>query len=250
MINFHMTYQGKGGCGKSLAALLLVEWAQSTGRRLKALDADQVTPTLSSYKALGAEAVELIGRNKKLDETAFEAMYMRVMSDPNEYLLDIGTSVFFDIDRHIQHVQVFPVLIDGGRLPNLHVPITGGSDHEETVKSAVYVFERARAAAEEHRPRIVLWLNEEKGPVLWKDRPFEASSIFEEFKDVIHGVVKIPEQDESGNKVLTKMLQQKRTFGETIDDPATNVFDRTRLFRWRGQVFASLDAIFGARAAA
>src|SRR6266545_1216428 len=57
----HLSLQGKGGVGKSLVASLLAQYfTDRKGMTVRCIDADPVNQTLTQYKELGAERLDLL----------------------------------------------------------------------------------------------------------------------------------------------------------------------------------------------
>ena len=56
----HMSLQGKGGVGKSLAASMLAQYFMARGRSVRCIDADPVNKTLFQYRALEAKPLQLL----------------------------------------------------------------------------------------------------------------------------------------------------------------------------------------------
>src|SRR5262245_54180498 len=68
----HLSLQGKGGAGKSLAASLLAQYFKHRkGIGVRCIDADPVNQTLAQYKGLGAERLDLM-REGSVDQRAFD----------------------------------------------------------------------------------------------------------------------------------------------------------------------------------
>jgi hypothetical protein len=59
----HLVLNGKGGVGKSLVATWLAEFLISRGRSIRCIDGDPVNRSLSQYKALGAERLDLVNED-------------------------------------------------------------------------------------------------------------------------------------------------------------------------------------------
>ena len=59
-VDIHLVLNGKDGVGKSVVATWLAEFLISRGRDVHCIDADPVNRSLSQYKALGAEKLELV----------------------------------------------------------------------------------------------------------------------------------------------------------------------------------------------
>ena len=59
----HLILQGKGGVGKSVIASWLAEFLISRGRQVRCIDGDPVNRSLSQYKALGAENLDLVNED-------------------------------------------------------------------------------------------------------------------------------------------------------------------------------------------
>ena len=59
MRQIHLILQGKGGVGKSLSASILCQYLLAQGKELLAIDTDPVNQTLTGYKALPVQKLEL-----------------------------------------------------------------------------------------------------------------------------------------------------------------------------------------------
>ena len=56
----HLSLQGKGGVGKSLAASVLAQYFRARAKPVRCIDTDPVNKTLSQYEALHAKPLMLL----------------------------------------------------------------------------------------------------------------------------------------------------------------------------------------------
>ena len=75
----HMSLQGKGGVGKSLAASVLAQYFMARGKAVRCIDADPVNKTLFQYRALEAKPLQLL-QDGAIDSRAFRSSSARLNS--------------------------------------------------------------------------------------------------------------------------------------------------------------------------
>jgi len=76
----HLILQGKGGVGKSVIASWLAEFLISRGRQVRCVDGDPVNRSLSQYKALGAENLDLVNEDGLIQRWRYDSLVERFLS--------------------------------------------------------------------------------------------------------------------------------------------------------------------------
>src|SRR5260370_4558855 len=70
----HLVLQGKGGCGKSLIAGWLAEFLIQQGKQVHCVDGDPVNRSLSQYRSLAAENLQLTNAAAIVDCDRYDAL--------------------------------------------------------------------------------------------------------------------------------------------------------------------------------
>jgi CO dehydrogenase nickel-insertion accessory protein CooC1 len=83
----HMSLQGKGGVGKSLASSVLAQYFMARGRAVRCIDADPVNKTLFQYRALEAKPLQL------LHDGAIDSRHDAAGYSQQPFWLSIGTGL-------------------------------------------------------------------------------------------------------------------------------------------------------------
>src|SRR5712691_2310752 len=89
----HMSLQGKGGVGKSLAASVLAQYFMARGRAVRCIDADPVNKTLFQYRALEAKPLQLL-QDGAIDSRAFDQLMEELLTEDGPFIVDNGASTF------------------------------------------------------------------------------------------------------------------------------------------------------------
>ena len=87
----HLSLQGKGGVGKSLAASILAQYFMARGKPVRCIDSDPVNKTLSQYAALRAEPFMLL-RDGIVDQRAFDQLMETMLTEEGTFVVDNGAS--------------------------------------------------------------------------------------------------------------------------------------------------------------
>lgn len=236
----HMTLAPKGGVGKSLIAALLAQWLIDTGQEPTLYDNDALTPTLTSYRALPVQKVDLL-RGYEVDKSAYDTMFVGLMNSGSLFVMDNGTSNFQALQAYIVEAALFEVLEEMGVQTYVHYPILGKDDLANSLTGLETV-----ASLLAPSTKIVAWSNLVKGPIEHAGMPLEKMAPFKRSADKIFGQVTIPEADEQRKDALLKMLTERRTFAEVLASEDFHVIDRSRLRRYRDEIYLQLNQVFGA----
>src|SRR3977135_2420018 len=102
----HLILQGKGGVGKSVIATWLAEFLISRGRSVHCIDGDPVNRSLSQYKALGAENLDLVNKDGLIQRERYDALIERFATTSGAFLVDSGATAFLPFWAYIVESQV------------------------------------------------------------------------------------------------------------------------------------------------
>ena len=76
----HFVMQSKGGAGKSVVSSLLAQYLLEKNPNLMLIDTDPSNKTLSSYQALNVQRIELLNKNKLIDQSKFNGFMNEFLS--------------------------------------------------------------------------------------------------------------------------------------------------------------------------
>lgn len=84
MKTVHFILQGKGGVGKSLAAVILAQYLHDrmgTAMPVHCYDADPVNQTFTRHKALNAKMVPIINQDDVIDSRCFDNLIEDIITE-------------------------------------------------------------------------------------------------------------------------------------------------------------------------
>ncbi len=239
MANIIIQTQGKGGVGKSTLSSYLAQYLIDDGKKLFIYDADTVNPTLSSFKTLGAIPVKLGERADEINQRYFDALIEGILNyaEDDFVLIDIGASTFLPLLAYMKENDVLSFLGENGHSVRLQTILKGGQDLNETMQNFLLILETFP------KQKIDIWLNEYFAPVKTADgTEFDKSKFFEKNKAQIGALIKIPSVNQSTFGFdINKMLTDKKTFSECLDDKNINIMARQRLKNYRDIIFQSIQ---------
>ncbi len=232
----HLVLNGKGGVGKSLVATWLAEFLISRGRSIRCIDGDPVNRSLSQYKALGAERLDLVNDDGLIQRARYDALIERFATTSGAFVVDSGATAFLPFWGYIVESQVVRVLREAGRNIYLHVPITGG----ETLSDTLLGFSTIAAASTERN--VVVWVNEYFGPVVREGRRLTEMQVYTDNQDKVLASIGIRERSpDTYGETVRAMRERKLTFEEAISSPEFKLVQRSRLHIVRRDLFEQLE---------
>lgn len=233
----HFSLQGKGGVGKSTVASWLAQYFRAKSRPVRCIDTDPVNATLTHFKALGAEHVNVL-RGGNVNEKHFDQLVERVCSADGTYVVDTGATTFVPLWHYMLEHQLFDFVVNQGRRVFVHVVVTGGQSMQDTLAG----FKRVAETAPERS--VVVWLNEYFGEIERDGKRFEDFQVAQEARDKLAGAVLLRERNRNtfGDDIRL-MLERFLTFDEAIQSEAFGLVAKQRLAIVRRDVFEQLDAL-------
>src|SRR5207247_1813133 len=118
----HMSLQGKGGVGKSLAASVLAQYFMARGKPVHCIDADPVNKTLFQYRALESQASSTAsGRRHRLPHV--RSVDGGTANRGRTLHCDNGTSTFVPLWHYMLENDVPQILRSGGKKLYIHTVI-------------------------------------------------------------------------------------------------------------------------------
>ena len=234
----HITLQGKGGVGKSVAASFLAQYLKNRGEAVTCFDTDPVNQTLMNYKSLGAHQI-LLMNGSNIDEGKFDNLMEKLCSDTGAFVVDNGTASFIPLSNYIIENSAFEILKDSGKEVFLHCIVTGGQALNDTLTGLKAL------ASQANDSNIVVWLNEYFGPVTSDGKSFQDMAVYQAFKHRIVGVVRIVQRTaDTFGRDIESMLSRKLTFQEILEDQSTPIMVKQRAKMVQRDIFTQLDTVF------
>lgn len=239
MTAIHMTLQHKGGAGKTTATYILAQYLKSQGLKPVCLDADPFNSSLALYKGLGATVFPLTDVEGNVDEDKVADLIEHILAEQKTFVVDNGAGSFSQICNLLIRSGVDEVLLQCKRELYVHVVINGGPDMPITLAGL-----DALAKQLPEPIKIVIWVNEFFGPVEADGKIFEQMKIYNQLKNRVSGVIRIPQYKSYFKKNFDLMLLNRLTFQEAIHGDLFRTLEKQRLVMMERELYVQLDQIF------
>ena len=236
----HFVLQGKGGVGKTMAALLLSQVITDKGEPVMCIDTDPVNASFSNLSSLPSDRVSIFNGNK-VDTKALDVFTERLLTEDANFVIDNGASSFVPVSHYLLENDVSAMLVQEGRLPVVHVIITGGPGMLDTLKGLSSILEDFPPNV-----RIVVWLNEFFGPVANANgKGFEELPIYTDNRERIFAIVKLPQFSEEATSDLRDMISKKMTFARALQKENTSILrmQKSRLFKIQKALWPQIEQV-------
>ncbi|AIC11746.1 conjugal transfer protein TraL (plasmid) [Xylella fastidiosa subsp. morus] len=236
--SIHFTLQGKGGVGKSLVSSLLAQYFNSIdGCTVKCVDTDPVNQTLSNYKALNAQHIQLMN-GSKINERNFDHLMERLMTEEGIFVVDNGASSFVPLSNYLIENNAISMLKESGRNVFIHSVLTGGQALMDTLAGFKSLAEQADTN------NIVIWLNEYFGAIEANGKTFTEMKVYTENAHKVRGIVRIIERNQDTfGKDMEVMASKKLTFSEVLSGTDFTLMAKQRIKTVQRELNEQLDAI-------
>jgi hypothetical protein len=234
----HLTLQGKGGVGKSYISSNVAQYFKTRGYPVHCIDTDPVNPTFSSYKALGAQYLQVLN-GSKIDERNFDQLMERLMTEDGTFVVDNGASSFIPLSNYMLENNAIEMLTEAGRDVYIHTVITGGQSLVETLRGFANLAEQTRTQ------NIVVWLNEFFGEIVSEDqRSFTEMKAYQNNAEKVKGIVRIPRRNpDTFGKDMELLVAKKLTFDEALNGSEFALMAKQRIKTVQRDVFDQLDKV-------
>lgn len=233
----HLSLQGKGGVGKSLVASIVAQYYGYRGAEVQCIDTDPVNQTLSQYRALKAQHLNLL-TNGNVDQRGFDQLMERLLTEEGVFVVDSGASTFIPLWSYILENKVLELLLNAGRLLYVHTVITGGQALADTLKGF------GSLAESTSQRNLVVWINEYFGRVEREGKQFVDMTVYKNNAEKIFGWVLLAKrhQDTFGRD-FEELISQKLTMQEGIVEGSFSLMSKQRIQMIQREVFQQLDAL-------
>jgi len=233
----HLSLQGKGGVGKSLVASILAQYFQGRGRDVQCIDTDPVNNTLSQYKALRPQGLDLL-RNGSIDQRGFDALMERLLIEDGIFVVDNGASTFVPLWNYILENSVVNILREAGKKLYVHTVVTGGQALLDTLNGFKSVVE---STSEQN---VIVWVNEYFGRVETDGKGFEEMAVYKDSEDRVFGCVHLVKRNQDTfGRDLEEVISRKLTLEEAIREGDFSIMTKQRLKVIQRHWFEQLDSL-------
>lgn len=239
----HFVMQSKGGAGKSVVSALLSQYLRDYDKNLILVDTDPSNKTLGSYKALNVKKIEVLNKNKLVDQSKFDSFMNEFIEGDNPMLVDTGSGDFLAINGYMIQNEIPAIFEEMGKKIIIHVPINFGQAKTETMKCLMGL------VGNHPETSIVIWENEFFGE---NPEDIKAMPVMKKFSNIA-GVVKIRAMNsDTEQKDFSQMLNLGLTFDEVANSPKEEFgfIQKTRIKRIQNEIFSQLDSLFDSMAEA
>ncbi len=235
----HFIMQSKGGAGKSVCSTILAQYLNDkTEGNLSLIDTDPSNKTLGSYEGLSVQMVDVIGKDKVVDQSKFDDFINNFIENDKAMVVDTGSGDFLAINNYIYDNAIPDVFEEMGKQLVIHCPINYGQASIETIKCLTKLIENYPNVP------IVVWENEFFGR---GEKELSDTKLIKTNKNII-GVVKIAKKNaDTDEKDFSKMLENAMTFKEVKETENKNLFgfiQKNRIEKIRKEIYEQLDSIF------
>lgn len=236
----HFVLQGKGGVGKTFAALLLAQCIQERGEPLTLVDTDPVNASLSTLSGTETERVSIFV-GKKVDTRALDLFTERLADEDANFVIDNGASSFVPVSHYLLENDVVGILEEAGRQVVVHTVVTGGPAMLDTVKGFATIMESFPPSVS-----VVLWLNEYFGPIInTHGQPFEELPAYTQHRDRIFAVVRLAALSEEAASDLQDMVGKRLSFAQALAPGNAQLLrvQKSRLFKVKQALWPQIERV-------
>jgi len=237
--SIHLILQGKGGVGKSLVASWLSQYFYSNREnKVKCIDTDPVNHTLTSYKSLNAEHLEIL-ENSSIISRNFDHLMIKFFEDNyTHYVVDNGASSFIPLSNYLVENNAFEILSEAGIKIYIHSIITGGQALFETLSGFKSLADHTNNCS------FIIWLNEYFGLIESDGKNFYDMKVYNENKSKILGTILIKRRtDDTFSRDIELMITNKMTFEDFNQSSAFNIMEKQRIKIVQREIFHQLSKL-------
>jgi len=241
MNNVHLVMQGKGGVGKSLAAVLVAQYLQSLGGKVICADTDPVNATFAQYKSLDVAHVE-IAKDGNVIQSKFDPLIEMIVQTDADFVIDNGSATFLPLTKYLAENDIYQIMSEHGKKVFVHSVLTGGQAKTDTYNGFAELLGKVNQYA-----KVVVWENEFWGPVEYEGHPITSTKLFKESDRAgkIAGIVKIVDRSQSDAFVedMKKMTSNHMTLADVNASEEFNFLAKNRLKKIVDSVFVELSQV-------
>jgi hypothetical protein len=234
----HLVLQGKGGIGKSVIASWLAEYLIKRGKKVRCIDGDPVNRSLTQYKYLNVEKLDLINEEGLIVRARYDDLLQRFATEDGVFVLDSGATAFLPLWSYLVESEVIRVLKDMDRPVFVHCVVSGG----EMLSDSLLGFDTLASSTPDRN--MIVWINEYFGPVKRDGKSFDQMNVFQKHADKVLGAIGIPQRSpDTFGATLLLMREKKLTFEEATHSEQFMLAQKSRLQIVQRDLFEQLDRL-------
>ncbi|HEK2843890.1 TPA: conjugal transfer protein TraL [Proteus mirabilis] len=238
MAKIHLVLQGKGGVGKSVIAALIAQYKVSKGQMPLCIDTDPVNATFEGYKSLNVSRLNIMV-DDEINTRKFDELIELIATTENDVIIDNGASSFVPLSHYLISNEVPALLQEMGHEMVIHTVIAGSQSLLDTINGFSQLASQFPAEA-----LFVVWLNPYWGAIEHQGKKFEQMKAYINNKDRVTAIVDMPKlKEETYGKDFSDMLENRKTFDESLNDENLTIMSRQRLKIVKSQLFGLLDNV-------
>lgn len=232
------------------------------------IDIDPLNATLSEFKSLPVKRFNLFEKTGDpydryhLRQEIFDEMMDLIFNTSSDIIIDVGSAGFAPFCHYLIESNIFKHLTDKVRKNKhkvfIHTVIAGGDNFFTTVDG---FSDLARQIPETQNPadpksakiKFIVWLNPYYGQVELNGNTFEDTDAYDEFKERIVGLIRMPNtrRSELFNLAMSTCLEKRWTFREFVragspdekGNQQVSTMSVSRIVDIRDQYYGELDAM-------
>lgn len=238
MAKIHLVLQGKGGVGKSVIAALIAQYKVSKGQMPLCIDTDPVNATFEGYKSLNVSRLNIMV-DDEINTRKFDELIELIATTENDVIIDNGASSFVPLSHYLISNEVPALLQEMGHEMVIHTVIAGSQSLLDTINGFSQLASQFPAEA-----LFVVWLNPYWGAIEHQGKKFEQMKAYINNKGRVTAIVDMPKlKEETYGKDFSDMLENRKTFDESLNDENLTIMSRQRLKIVKSQLFGLLDNV-------
>lgn len=214
MSNIHITFQGKGGSGKTTISSFSAQFLRDNNRQVACFDTDPVNTSFLSFKSLNVEALRIMNEGV-IDGRAWDVLVEKMARTKMDVVVDNGSTSFTSLLSYITGNQSFNLVKECGHNVTIHIPINGGAGLGFTVGGMQQIIEHLAP----QDLKFVIWLNSYFGPIERAGEHFESFTEYKACKKHISTIIKLPlfVPHDTFGRDMAYLLTQNLTFSEALE---------------------------------
>ena len=240
MKEVNLVVQSKGGCGKTFCYASYAQYVAARAANqveVHCYDTDTSNRTLSRYKPLSVQVINILTRDNNVDIRNFDGLIEQFLEKDGIGIVDTGSNTFIPLMSYIAENNIAELLRESGVRLILHVPIEGGQAQIDCIESLGRILNDVDA-------EVVVWLNEFHGAVENGGKLFEQFGVYQKHKDRIIGIVRLEKRNpDTYGKDIEQMTKLHLTFDEVDHTAEMTFMPKQRLRNVKRDIFAKLASL-------
>lgn len=242
--SINLILQGKGGVGKSFASQLLSQYFMDHKKVATSVaDTDPVNASTFRVKRLNAIQVNIM-EGETILQNRFDDLFELMITVDQTFVVDNGASTFLPMIKYMADNEVLPLLDTTNKPIYLHSVIVGGQPLIDTIEGFKTLCSKVRESGAKNI-KVIAWVNDGLGDVIYKDRHFLESPILKADADVLGGVVWMKNyHSDAFTSDIKQVTENNLTLVEALNSSEFKLMQKQRLKKVYGEIYEQLDVIY------